>query len=188
MESGCDALHLEGAESGGLRLRLATEADLPEVVRMLLDPSTLAAIGETAEEAERDLHRLWQERPETSDLRHLVAERVRGREVIAYLRLEYPFNEPACLWLMFLCVAPRSRRQSNGRRIMELLVAEARRSGAVATFGLHTHATNAAAVKLYEATGFTCTKREPWPSRDGEAPERLTFCRRFGEMEASTSA
>ena len=96
---------------------------------------------------------------------------MRGREVIAYLRLEYPFNEPACLWLMFLCVAPRYRRQGHGRRIMELLVAEARRSGVVATFGLHTGATNAAAVKLYEATGFTCTRREPVAERRREGPQ-----------------
>lgn len=183
MESSWDALHLDGAESGDLRLRLATETDLPGILRMLLDPTTLTAIGETAEYAEQTLRRLWYEEPEMSGLRHFVVDRASGREVIAYLRLEYPFNEPGCLWLTSFFVAQGHRGRGYGRRIMELLIAEARDSGCVRRFGMHTRAANAAAIRLYGSSGFECIKREPWHSSDGDSSERLTFCQAFGETQ-----
>jgi ribosomal protein S18 acetylase RimI-like enzyme len=188
MESSWDALHLDGAESGDLRLRLASETDLPAILRMLLDPSTLTAIAETAEHAEHALRRLWYEEPETSGLRHFVVESARCHELVAYLRLEYPFNEPGCLWLTFFCVAPRRRGHGHGRRILELLTAEASNSGCVRMFGIHTSATNAAAVSLYESSGFECTKREPWQSSNGDTSDRLTFRQAFGESKDGAHA
>jgi len=187
MESSWDALRLDGAESGDLRLRLATETDLPGILRMLLDPTTLMAIGETAEYAEQTLQRLWHEEPKMSGLRHFVVDTACGHEVIAYLRLEYPFNEPRCLWLTFFYVAPSHRGKGYGRRIMELLMAEARDSGCVRRFGMHTRDANAAAVGLYRSSGFVCVKREPWQSTNGDSSDRLTFCRAFGDVSTGTA-
>jgi ribosomal protein S18 acetylase RimI-like enzyme len=144
---------------------------------MLLEPSTLAAVGETAEHAQRTLLRLWQEEPATSGLRHFVVETAGTGEVIAYLRLEYPFNEPGCLWLTFFCVAPEHRGKGCGRRIMALLTAAVARSRGVQEFGIHTRVSNAAAVALYQSSGFRCVKREPWQSSNGDSSDRLTFCR-----------
>jgi hypothetical protein len=62
---------------GGLRLRLATDADLPWVLRTVLDPTTLVAVGETRESVEGTLRRLWAEDPKTSGLRHFVVETLR---------------------------------------------------------------------------------------------------------------
>jgi ribosomal protein S18 acetylase RimI-like enzyme len=177
MGNAWDALPLHGAESDGVRLRLAAETDLSEILKMLLEPSTLAAIGETAEYAQQTLLRLWQEEPATSGLRHFVVERACTGEVIAYLRLEYPFNEPGCLWLTFLCVAPEHRSKGCGRRIMALLTATAARSGCVKEFGIHTRVSDAAAVGLYRSSGFRCVKREPWQSSNGDSSDSLTFCR-----------
>ena len=181
MENTWDALHLDGAESGDLRLRLATETDLPVILRMVLDPTTLLAIQETAEYAEQNLRRLWQEEPAMSGLRHFVVERACAHEVIAYLRLEYPFNEPGCLWLTFLCIVPRYRGRRYGRRIMELLTVEAAGCGCVREFGMHTMTSNSAAIRLYQSSGFVCVKREPWQSSNGDSSARLTFRRAFGE-------
>jgi ribosomal protein S18 acetylase RimI-like enzyme len=177
MGNAWDALPLHGAESHGVRLRLATETDLSEILKMLLEPSTLAAIGETAEHAQQALLQLWQEDPATSGLRHFVVERAGTGGMIAYLRLEYPFNEPGCLWLTFFCVASEHRGKGCGRRIMALLTATAARSRCVKGFGVHTRVSNAAAVGLYQSSGFRCVKREPWQSSNGDSSDRLTFCR-----------
>jgi GNAT superfamily N-acetyltransferase len=183
MTNAWDVLPLHGAESDGVRLRLATETDLSEILKMLLEPSTLAAIGETAEYTQQTVLRLWQEDPATSGLRHFVVERACIPEVIAYLRLEYPFNEPGCLWLTFFCVAPEHRGKGYGRRIMALLTATAARAGCVKEFGVHTRASNAAAVGLYQASGLQCVKREPWQSSNGDSSERLTFCQMLSGPE-----
>ena len=175
-----NALHFDGAESGDLRLRLATEDDLPEVLSMVLAPSTLVGTGHTAEDAEQALRRLWYAEPAESGLRHFVVEKAPGRELVAYLRLEYPFNDPECLWLTFFCVAPGHRGQGYGRRIIGLLVTEAARSGCVTEFGVHTRASNAAAIRLYTSSGFECVKREPWQSSNGDTSDRLTLSQAFG--------
>ncbi len=176
MQAAWDEIPLNGAELGGLRLRLATEADFPGILEMVLDPSTRVGTGETPEYAEETLRRLWHEEPETSGLRHFLVERGNRADVIAYLRLEYPLFEPECLWMTFLVVAAGMRGQGYGRRIMELLKAEARNSGCVRKFGVHTSASNAPATRLYESSGFKCIKREPWQSTTGDRSERLTFC------------
>lgn len=102
-------------------------------------------------------------------------------KTIAYLRLEYPFNEPQCLWLTFFVVAPKQRGRGYGRRIMALLTSKAQYSPCVERFGVHTMTTNAAAIRLYESSGFKCIKREPWQGSNGDTPGRLTYCRVFGE-------
>ncbi len=172
--------HWAGSEADGLRVRLATEADLPVILAMLTHPSTLAAVGETEEEAKASLRRLWYEEPATSGLRHFVAEDA-GRGAVAYLRLEYPFSQPQCLWLTFFLVAPDARGEGYGRRLMELLKSEARRSGCVKEFGMHTLASNVAAARLYESAGFRCIRREPWRTAAGDTSGRLTFCLRIPE-------
>ncbi len=176
MAESWDNLPLDGAEQGGLKLRLATDADLPGILEMALDPSTLAGIGETPEYVGDTLRRLWEEDPETSGLRHFVVEEAGRGDLVAYLRLEYPLFELECLWLTFFFVAPGMRGQGYGRRIMELLVAEAKKSGRVRKFGVHTSASNAPAIRLYESSGLTCIEREPWQSSTGDRSERLTFC------------
>lgn len=188
METSWDSLHLDGTRSGDLRLRMATETDLPVILSMVLDPTTLMAVGETAEYAEQTLRRLWSEEPASSGLRHFVVERISSRDVIAYLRLEYPFNEPECLWLTFFCVAPRQRGRGYGRRIMRLLTGGAANCGCVKTFGVHTRASNAAAVGLYQSSGFVCVKREPWRSSNGDTSDRLTLCQTFGNAEDGAHA
>jgi ribosomal protein S18 acetylase RimI-like enzyme len=181
MESSWGALRLDGARSGNLLLRLATETDLPVILRMVLDQTTLLAVRETAEYAEHSLRQLWREEPATSGLRHFVVERACTHEVIAYLRLEYPFNDPACLWLTFFCVAPRHRSKGYGRRIVQLLTTEAAGCGCVRKFGMHTMVSNSVAVRLYHSSGFVCVKREPWQSSNGVTSDRLTFCLTLGE-------
>lgn len=171
-----DRLRFDGAELGEVRLRLATEIDWRAILAMVLDPSTLAGIGDNREYVEKTLRRLWYEEPETSGLRHFVVERAEHGDVIAYLRLEYPLFEPKCLWLTFFVVAPGMRGQGYGRRIMGLLKGEAERSGCVAKFGVHTSEDNAPATGLYHAMGFECVKREPWESSTGNRTQRLTFC------------
>ncbi len=181
MENTWRVTRLDGAELGDLRLRLAAEPDLSGILRMLLDPTTLAAIGESAQQAEQSVRRLWQEQFAPGRLRHLVVETSPDRELIAYLRLEYPFNKPGCLWLTFFCIAPGHRGRGYGRQVMQLLVAEAARSGAVAEFGIHTRASNRAAIRLYTSSGFACVKREPWRSANGDTSDRLTFRQAFAE-------
>lgn len=180
MEAAWDNLHFHGAEVEGIRLRLATEADFQAITEMVLDPSTLLALGDSPEHVEETLRGLWYEEPATSGLRHFVVQTANCADVIAYLRLEYPLFEPECLWMTFFVVAPGTRGQGYGRRIMELLKAAAWKSGSVRKFGMHTSAANAPAIRLYESSGFECIKREPWQSTTGDRSERLTFCCTLG--------
>jgi GNAT superfamily N-acetyltransferase len=168
---------LPHATSPTLLLRPATDADLPQILAALLDPSTLSALGDTAEQAQRTLRNTWAEDPATSALQHFVVEDRERAELIAYLRLEYPFHKPDCLWLTHFFVFPSWRGQGYGRRIMDLLKRAAQATGCVGTFGMHTLSDNTAAVALYTSTGFTCVQREPWQTNDGGETERLTFRR-----------
>ncbi len=174
-----EASLLDGAGTPVLRIRLATDTDLPQITATLRDPATLAALNDTAEGAQQTLRQTWTADPITSDLRHFVAETLNQGELLAYLRLAYPFPEPDCLWLNSFVVLPRWRRQGYGRQIIDLLTHAAEASGAVRTFGMHTVSPNTAAIALYQGAGFACVKREPWPGVDGNTIERLTLQRHF---------
>ena len=118
-----DYLNLDGTIFGDLRLRLAEESDFPTIRDMWLHPTTLKEIRESREFAEQTLNKLWELDPATleiSEIRHFVVEIVKSRDVIAYLRLLYPFLEPQCLWMSFFVVAPELRGQGHGRNIMRL--------------------------------------------------------------------
>jgi RimJ/RimL family protein N-acetyltransferase len=173
---------LHNSTQGELRLRLAADSDLAFVRECVCDPATLEALGETAEAAEVTLRGLWAEGLSAPDMRHFVAELAgEGRREaavrIAYLRLLYPFGEPQCLWLSFLVVAPGMRRRGYGLGVLQLVLAAAKSTRRVAKVGVHTRSTNLVAARLYESAGLCCTKREPWPTADGRACERLTFGR-----------
>jgi ribosomal protein S18 acetylase RimI-like enzyme len=182
-----DDLHLD-EEGEGLRLRWARDDDFEKIRTIILDPTTLAAVQATPEEADRNIHKLWEGDPHDSEMRHMVAE-VAGHpstslkvnsdpalhrqheiaKITAYLRLLFPFPqppqmEPQSLWLSYFAVAPELRGQGYGGRIMRMLVQAARNAPQVKLFGLHTSSYNAAAIRLYETVGFACVRREPWPS------------------------
>ncbi len=175
MVNSWQGLLFEGAEADGLRLRRAREEDLSPILDMLLHPTTLEAVGKTAEQAEQALRQVWQEQSDDSTLRHFIAEEAGAGHMLAYLRLEYPLFEPDCLWLLLLVVNLTHRGQGWGRKIIKFLKTQAQASPGPRKFGLNTLATNVPATRLYESTGFTCLKREPWTRWDGIPTERLTF-------------
>jgi len=158
----------------GLRLRFALESDFPSVAALVLDPSTLAAVNDTAESARRTIGDLWSEGLSLPDMRHLVAVSEEHGNV-GYLRLLYPFMQDHCLWLTFFAVVPTRRGQGFGRRILGLLLAQARTCPLVRSLGMHTMAGNARALRLYASLGFECVKREPWDCADRTSSERLTL-------------
>lgn len=155
-------------------LRFATEEDYPFVHTLVTAPSTIAASNDSETSAETTLRKIWDEGLRAPDLRHFVASSQR-LGCLAYFRLLYPYAFDKSVWLSFLAVVPEQQGKGYGGRIMKMLLDEARRNPEIIKFGMHTHASNTRALKLYQSLGFQCIKREPWRNKDGTDGERLTL-------------
>ena len=166
--------HFVRPSAAGLRLRFALESDCPFVEALVIDPSTVAAVSGTPEAARTALAELWAEGLDSAEMRHLVAVS-EGHGRVGYLRLLYPFLEDGCLWLSYFAIVPAWRGQGVGRRVLGLLLDQARSCPLVQRFGMHTLTTNVRAARLYAALGFECVQREPWECADGTVQERLTL-------------
>jgi len=125
-----------------IALRPMEEADLAQVVR-----NEAASHGTPWPEQS-----FREELADTSRSRALVVEARRGdaRHVLGHM-IYWVFGDTA--ELINVTVAPEARRRGLGRRLLEHLVAEARRAGCEQVF-LDVRVGNVAARTLYAAVGF----------------------------------
>lgn len=171
----------DGLTGNDLVLRFALDSDFSFMASIVCHPSTVIALHETVESAQSTIRKIWSEGLKPPDLRHILAFSQTKGNHIGYLRLLYPFEFDQCLWLSFFAIVPELRGQGFGRKILELLLTEARKCQLIQKFGIHTGSTNVHARRLYESLGFECIKREPWENEYGTKEERLTFIQNLTE-------
>ena len=86
--------------------------------------------------------------------------------------------------LLTLAVAPEARRRGLGRKLVARFLYQARLRGAEQAF-LEVSATNPAAIRLYESTGFLRSglRRGYYPAPDGPRIDALILTRRLNHGE-----
>lgn len=134
-----------------MQLRRATPIDAPAVAAMeavcFADPWSESAI---ATDLAADACRSWIAEEEGAAVGYLLGTRVLDELTVARI-----------------ASLPSRRRKGVGRRLLEHAIRSAQDGGVNAVF-LEVRAGNAAAVALYESTGFSVTRRRRGYYADGE--------------------
>ena len=140
-----------GAE-GGARIRPMTHTDVPAVCRVGARAFPDAWIAsDYDDELGQPTSRSWV----------LIA----AGDIVAYLVAWRVIDE---LQILHIAVDPRAQRRGLGRRLLEGVLDEQRRDGMVLAT-LEVRASNAAAIGLYESTGFVRVgRRKGYYRNNGE--------------------